>query len=44
MGSSPGFASTATDKFALFRLGFPETTALKALIEPMTVTRWVIIQ
>ncbi len=31
MGRSPGFASTSTDSFALFRLGFPVATARKAL-------------
>ena len=44
MGSSPGFASTATDIFALFRLGFPVAPALKALTAPITVTRRVIMQ
>ena len=49
MGSSPGFASTAADLspkrlVALFRLGFPVATALKALTEPTTVTRRVIMQ
>ena len=31
MGRSPGFASTSTNSFALFRLGFPPATALYAL-------------
>ena len=31
MSRSPGFASTSTDIFALFRLGFPVATARKAL-------------
>jgi len=44
MGRSPGFASTAVDNFALFRLGFPVATALKALTKPATVTRRVIMQ
>jgi hypothetical protein len=44
MGSSPGFASTAVDKIALLRLGFPEASALKALTKPMTVTRRIIMQ
>ncbi len=49
MGSSPGFASTAADLppkrlVALFRLGFPLASALKALTEPTTVTRRVIMQ
>jgi hypothetical protein len=29
---------------ALFRLGFPKTSALKALIEPLTLTRRIIMQ
>ena len=44
MGRSPGFASTASDNFALFRLGFPMAPALKALTKPTTVTRRVIMQ
>ena len=44
MGRSPGFASTAADNFALFRLGFPVAPALKALTKPTTVTRRVIMQ
>ena len=44
MGRSPGFASTAYDNFALFRLGFPMAPALKALTKPTTVTRRVIMQ
>ena len=44
MGRSPGFASTAADNFALFRLGFPMAPALKALTKPTTVTRRVIMQ
>jgi hypothetical protein len=44
MGRSPDFASTAADIDALFRLGFPEATALKALTAPSTVTRRIIMQ
>ena len=44
MGSSPGFASTASDKFALFRLGFPAAPPLKGLTRPDTVTRRIIMQ
>ncbi len=44
MGRSPGFASTASDNVALFRLGFPTASALKALTKPTTVTRRVIMQ
>jgi hypothetical protein len=44
MGSSQGFASTAADNFALFRLGFPGASALKALTKPVTVTRRIIMQ
>ena len=44
MGSSLGFASTARDNFALLRLGFPEASARKALTEPRTVTRRIIMQ
>ncbi len=39
-----GFASTTVDIFALFRLGFPMAPALKALTEPTTVTRRIIMQ
>ena len=44
MGSSPGFASTTYDKFALLRLGFPGASARKALTTPQTVTRRIIMQ
>ncbi len=49
MGRSPGFASTTHDQSpkrhdALFRLGFPEASARKALTEPYTVTRRIIMQ
>ena len=44
MGSSRSFASTAVDNVALFRLGFPVASARKALTEPTTVTRRIIMQ
>src|SRR6476620_4356954 len=44
MGSSPGFASTAPDSDALFRLGFPPAPPLKGLTWPGTVTRRIIMQ
>ena len=44
MGSSPGFASTAADNVALFRLGFPAARPLKGLTGPRTVTRRIIMQ
>jgi hypothetical protein len=44
MGRSRSFASTTADKIALFRLGFPVAPALKALTEPTTVTRRIIMQ
>src|SRR3954468_1357046 len=44
MGSSPGFASTAPDNLALFRLGFPAAPPLKGLTTPGTVTRRIIMQ
>ena len=44
MGSSPGFASTASDNVALFRLGFPAAPPLKGLTRPDTVTRRIIMQ
>ena len=44
MGRSRSFASTADDLVALFRLGFPVASALKALTEPVTVTRRIIMQ
>ena len=44
MGRSLGFASTARDNVALFRLGFPMASALRALTGPRTVTRRIIMQ
>ena len=44
MGSSRSFASTTGDHVALLRLGFPLAPALKALTEPPTVTRRIIMQ
>ena len=45
MGSSPGFASTASDIVALFRLGFPAAPPLKGLTrKPGTITRRIIMQ
>jgi hypothetical protein len=44
MGSSRGFASTANDNVALFRLGFPVASARRALTKPQTVTRRIIMQ
>jgi len=44
MGSSPGFASTASDFVALFRLGFPVATTRKVLTVPMKVSRRIIMQ
>ena len=44
MGRSLSFASTANDKVALFRLGFPVASARKALTKPQTVTRRIIMQ
>ena len=48
MGSSRSFGSTTNDLpysgNALFRLGFPVAPALKALTEPLTVTRRIIMQ
>ena len=44
MGRSLSFASTAYDIVALFRLGFPEASTRKALTEPLTVTRRIIMQ
>jgi hypothetical protein len=44
MGSSRSFASTPSDKFALFRLGFPHPSVRKTLTEPLTVTRRIIMQ
>jgi hypothetical protein len=45
MGRSCSFASSTNDQFvALFRLGFPEASALKALTKPLTLTRRIIMQ
>jgi hypothetical protein len=44
MGSSCSFASTTNDNVALFRLGFPMASALRALTGPLTVTRRIIMQ
>ena len=44
MGRSPGFASTTYDNVALLTLGFPMASARKALTEPQTVTRRIIMQ
>ena len=44
MGSSRSFGSTTSDNFALFRLGFPMASALRALTWPLTVTRRIIMQ
>ena len=45
MGSSCSFASTTSDDWiALFRLGFPMASALRALTGPLTVTRRIIMQ
>ena len=43
MGRSPGFASTARDKCALLRLGFPMASPLRGLTGPRTVTRRIIL-
>ena len=44
MGSSPGFASTAPDWVAQFRLAFATAPPLKGLTWPGTVTRRIIMQ
>ena len=44
MGSSRSFASTPSDIFALFRLGFPMAPILKILTRPLKVTRRIIMQ
>ena len=44
MGRSCSFASATGDLFALFRLGFPTVTALRALTLPPTTTRRIIMQ
>ena len=44
MGRSRSFASTTSDNFALFRLGFPVASVRKTLTGPLTVTRRIIMQ
>ena len=44
MGRSPGFGSTRTDYFALFRLGFPSAPDFKSLTLPARVTRRTVLQ
>jgi hypothetical protein len=44
MGKSRGFGSTATNYFALFRLGFPTASDLKSLTLLVTITRRFILQ
>src|ERR1051325_8953607 len=44
MCSSRGFASTATDLFALFRLAFASASHQKCLTLPGTVSRRIIMQ
>src|SRR3712207_4463980 len=44
MRSSRGFASTALDCVALFRLGFPAAPVQRTLTSPMTVSRRIIMQ
>src|SRR5262249_6739185 len=44
MRSSRGFASTAPDQFALFRLGFPSAPRQRRLATPETVSRRIIMQ
>ena len=44
MGRSRGFASTAPDLFALFRLAFATTPPQRGLIWPVTVSRRIIMQ
>ena len=44
MDRSPGFGSTPTDYFALFRLGFPSTPGLQPLTSPASVTRRTVLQ
>ena len=44
MDRSPGFGSTPTDYFALFRLGFPTAPHLKCLTLPVSVTRRTVLQ
>ena len=44
MDRSPGFGSTPTDSFALFRLGFPSAPHLECLTSPASVTRRTVLQ
>ena len=44
MGRSPGFGSTYTDSFALFRLGFPSAPDSPSLTSPASVTRRTVLQ
>ena len=44
MDRSPGFGSTPTDYFALFRLGFPSAPHLQCLTSPASVTRRTVLQ
>ena len=44
MDRSPGFGSTLTDSFALFRLGFPSAPHLQYLTSPASVTRRTVLQ
>jgi hypothetical protein len=44
MRSSRGFASTAPDLFALFRLAFASATVQNTLTLPVTVSRRIIMQ
>ena len=44
MDRSPGFGSTPTDYFALFRLGFPSAPGLQPLTSPVSVTRRTVLQ
>ena len=44
MDRSPGFGSTPTDYFALFRLGFPSAPHLQSLTSPASVTRRTVLQ
>ena len=44
MDRSPGFGSTYTDLFALFRLGIPSAPLLNSLTSPVYVTRRTVLQ
>jgi hypothetical protein len=44
MVRSPGFGSTASNKFALFRLGFPVAPGINPLTKLHTITRRLILQ